>query len=210
MSINDESIVYEIKLSAEVQKEVDDTEAKIAEIKKIISDVEKDINEVKGTETKSETKKDSSTLTDGEEFIKTIDSEGLGNLQSLATNPGSLLSSQFLSFLTKGGPQTAIIATLITSVVSSPESIAQIIKALAAPGGPLNRDWQRFIKTQVDIGLSTAQLERRQTGADILVTPQKRGFIPSNEAWAQSSIISIDAKKVARIGLTDKEEGLYE
>lgn len=223
-SINSESVVYEISLSAEAKEEVFSTEKKVQDLKEIVAKLEAEINTIlekpiekktedetpsKPQEAKSEEKKDAA-LTEGEKFIKNIDSKGLGNLRSLSSNPETMLSGQFLSFLTKGGPQTAIIAALISAAVSSPETLNQIIKALAAPGGPLNRDWRRMIDKQVDIGLSRAQIERRQVGRDILVLPQKLGFVPQNEAWASSNLFEIDFKKVARIGLTQKEEGLFE
>lgn len=222
--VEDKKIEYEISFSAESKEKLQLDEAKIEENRKLIEFLTKEIEKIqngnskenkktvtkKKSEDKKENKEKNETLTEGEKLIRDLDSKGLQNLRTMTTSPEQLVSANFLSFLGKSGPQGILIATLITTALSSPETLSQIVRALAAPGGPLERDWKRFFEKQIDIGLSRIQLERRQVGADILVLPQKLGFVQSNEAWASSNLFAIDAKKVARIGLTDKEEGLFE
>lgn len=84
----------------------------------------------------------------------------------------------------------------------------EIIKILAMKGGPLNRDWRRFLDQEVDAGLSRELQKRRELGFDQVILPQQVGFIPNNENWTFNSLYGISESRIARIGLDDRAAGV--
>jgi len=98
----------------------------------------------------------------------------------------------------------APIALLILAVKLAP----LIIQQLAVKGGPLNRDWRRFIADEVEVGLSRVQQKEKELGVSQVILTQVVGFHPNNENWTYNSLFDRSSQRYARIGLSDREAGV--
>lgn len=83
-----------------------------------------------------------------------------------------------------------------------------IIQGLSVKGGPLNRDWRRFISEEVDVGLSRVQQKEKELGVSQVILTQVVGFHPNNENWTFNSLFDRNSQRYARIGLSDREAGV--
>lgn len=218
-----ENIEFEVSLSAEAsqgitsaQNIIDQANKLIDELKQKIEKIQKQspkdtatpkIKEEKKSEPKKEQKKKPNT--EAEEFLNSLDTKQLSNLKSLATSPEGLISNQFLKFLGGLGPEGAAIVGIITAAVSTPAVIIEIVKVLSQPGGPLNRDWRRFIEKQIDVGLSRQEEKRKALGLDQQIFIQgNRGYTPQNQVWVSNNLVRINENRISRVGLNDREDGL--
>ena len=75
-------------------------------------------------------------------------------------------------------------------------------------GGPLNRDWKRFIEDEVAVGLSRVQQKENELGVSQTILTQVVGFHPNNENWTYNSLFNRNSLRYARIGLSDREAGV--
>lgn len=224
MSKNSEKLEFTISLSTKASDQIAEAQIVIDEANKVIDSLKEKIEKIheeiakdtavpkEKTEEakKEETKKDKEDKSEAVEFIESLDTKQLSNLRSLATNPEGFAVSQFLSFLTKGGPHGAAIVGIITAAVSAPAVIIEIVKVLSQPGGPLNRDWRRFIEKQIDIGLTREQEKRKALGSDVVIFVQQRdrGYVTANEIWTSNNQVRLNDNRISRIGLNDRENGL--
>lgn len=221
-----ENLEFTVGLSTEASESLSNVEPTIQraeEIKKelaiLLENIKKEIAKDTKNPTEEKTPKEKESTkqkkdeekTEAMEFMESLDTKQLNNLQSMATNPVAFVQAQSLAFFTKLGPHSTIIIGLVTAAISSPFVMQAIIKALAQPGGPFNRDWRRFIEQQINIGLTRLQEERAATGRDAVIFQQgDRGFVPENEVWRSSNLVHVNENRLARIGLNSTEEGLLD
>ena len=104
--------------------------------------------------------------------------------------------------------RAAAILPALAVAIGAPIVAIEFIKALSVKGGPLNRDWRRFIQEEINIGLSRVQQKRVELGLDQVILTQVQGFQPNNENWTFNSLYGVDDSRLARIGLSDREAGV--
>ena len=126
----------------------------------------------------------------------------------LLTNPGNFVGDKLLGMLRGAGPYGIAAVGAITAIVTLPDVIASIIKVLAAKGGPLNRDWRRFIQDEIEIGLTREQQKRRDLGLDQVIITQQKGFVPVNNALTANNLYRVDEIRISRIGNEEKAYGV--
>lgn len=143
------------------------------------------------------------------EFLKKLDSQGLQTLSNFATNPTGATLNSLTRILTMAGADAAMFLSVIGIAITAPIVIEQLIKALSIKGGPLNRDWKRYLDQEVDVGLSRQQVKQREQGIDVVVLTERSGFVPNNSNWTYNSLFDIDDKRISRIGLADRAAGVY-
>lgn len=125
----------------------------------------------------------------------------LAQLGSFSKNPTAFLSKIMGSNITKIlGP--VAIATLAAAV-----SI-EVIKLMSTKGGPLNRDWRRFISEEVAVGLTRLQDKEDLLGITQTILTQIVGFEPNNENFTYNSLYNRGDNRLARIGLSDRVAGV--
>lgn len=126
----------------------------------------------------------------------------------LLTSPANFIGDKVLRMLSGAGPYGIAAVGAITAIITLPEVIASIIKILAVKGGPLNRDWRRFIQDEISIGLTREQQKRRDLGLDQIIITQQRGFVPVNGALTANNLYRVDELRISRIGNEDKAYGV--
>lgn len=147
------------------------------------------------------------------EQIKSVVGETLGGLDkadivqfgAMAKNPTGAIGKIFTRLL--GSKAVAIMGPLAIAV-ATPIVIAEIIKVLSVKGGPLNRDWRRFIGDEIAVGLSRLQDKEDEFGVSQTILTQIQGFAPNNFNWTYNSLFDVNDSRIARIGLTDREAGV--
>jgi len=86
--------------------------------------------------------------------------------------------------------------------------VPMILQTLNMKGGPLNRDWRRFIADEVEVGLSRVQQKEKELGVSQVILTQVVGFHPNNENWTFNSLFNRNDLRLSRIGLSDREAGV--
>lgn len=145
--------------------------------------------------------------------IQSVLNEQLGGLDKadivqfglLAKNPGAVVSRIMTKLLTS---RAAAIMGPLAIAVAAPIVMVEIIKALSVKGGPLNRDWRRFIGEEIAVGLSREQDKEDEFGVSQTILTQVHRFLPNNENWTYNSLFDVNDSRIARIGLTDREAGV--
>lgn len=97
---------------------------------------------------------------------------------------------------------------LIALAILAAKLAPMILKTLSMKGGPLNRDWKRFIADEVEVGLSRLQQKEKELGVSQVILTQVVGFHPNNENWTYNSLFDRTPQRYARIGLSDREAGV--
>lgn len=139
-----------------------------------------------------------------------IDSQGLGTLSKIASNPGGTIADELTKVLAGIGPEGIALVSALGVVIASPEIVSSILNALSVPGGPLNRDWKRNISTEVDAGLSRQLVRQREVGIDQVIISQQKGYVVNNTDWNYNSYFNITAARISRIGLNDRASGVLQ
>jgi len=134
-----------------------------------------------------------------------LDKADLAQFGLLAKNPTALISKSLTRLLGSGA--AAVLAPLAIAI-TAPIVMQEFIKALSVKGGPLNRDWRRFIQNEVAIGLSRVQQKEDEFGVSQTILTQVKGWVPNNENWNYNNLFDVNDERIARIGLSDREAGV--
>ncbi len=197
---------FDIKINASLSDETKETLADLENQKKEKTETPQDsannLLESEGEFTADQLAQIQSTI--GEE-LGGLDKGQLMKLGAMGKNPTAAISnllkqaggSGILKFL---GP--IAIATIAVEVT------IQMIKLLNTRGGPLNRDFRRFIQDEVQVGLSREQQKRLDLGIDQTILTQVSGFRPNNENWTYNSLFEVNETRISRIGMSDREAGV--
>ncbi len=154
-----------------------------------------------------ETEEDSEALEALEDFIKTTDKQGLQTLSKFAKNPEGAVQGQLLGILGKAGVHGAIAVGLIALIVGTPELITQIVKQLSVKGGALNQDFHRFFEDEAQVGLSRELQYRRAVGLDVVITTNTKGFLLTDPAFVDNSLIDVDTTRSLRLSSNETAYG---
>jgi len=106
------------------------------------------------------------------------------------------------------GSRAAAIIPALAIAITAPVVMIAFIKALSVKGGPLNRDWRRFIQNEINIGLSRQQQKENELGITQTILTQVVGFNENNENFTYNSLFNVNDARIARIGLSDVEAGV--
>lgn len=198
MSSSEEAILeFDIVIDAKLSS---DTEAEIEKLKELKSLQEK-TGQAEGTEEKGAEKKEEKddTFT---EFGDTAEGEKfLRNPQAYIFNEiKEQLGDQFEDVLKIAGP--------VALAILAAKLVPMILQTLSMKGGPLNRDWKRFIEDEVAVGLSRFQQKQDELGVSQTILTQVVGFHPNNENWTYNSLFDRGPTRLSRIGLSDREFGV--
>lgn len=159
-----------------------------------------------GGDTGGETQ-DTETVEKLTEFIQNTDRKGLQTLSSFARNPTDAVQGQLLSVLGRAGIHGALALAVIAAITASPEILRTIVKQLSVKGGPLNQDFHRFLEEEFQRGIDREAQYRRATGLDVIITTEDRGFILSDPAFVNNSLVDIDKTRIARLTIDDTQFG---
>lgn len=141
------------------------------------------------------------------EFIETTDKQGLQTLSKFAKNPSSMVQNEFLSALGKAGIHGAIATAIIAAILSTPEIIMTITRAMAQKGAPWNQDFHRFFEEEGQQGISRDLQYRRAAGFDVIITNEDRGFLLQEPFSVGNSLIDIDTTRVFRLSSNNTKYG---
>lgn len=205
------------KLEQKVDRIKHDTETKAQELEeKLLQEIEDEVNnpstDVNDIPELDDTAKDfaKDQFTPGqtaklESMFKDkfggIDAADLAQVGAMAKNPTS-----FISKIMKSGA-AKILGPIGIALIAVATAI-EVIKLLSVKGGPLNRDWRRFISAEVAVGLSREQQLEDRFGVSQTILTQIRGFAPNNENWTYNNLFDVNDERIARIGMSDREAGV--
>ncbi len=196
MSLPDEAILeFDIVLTAKASEEI---RAALDEAKQA-----KETKEVKAEDEGVTGKKTEIT-----EAVDALDDNDIKQLKGILGNPQGFVKGGITDVFKNLGPNAPIILGIVGLVIASPILIKELLKALAVKGGPLNRDWRRFIQKEIDVGLSREQQKQKELGFDQVILTQILGFNPNSESFTYNSLFNIDSSRIARIGLSDRAAGV--
>ncbi len=191
-------IVISAKLDEETKKTLEElkTAKEPAESKAAVTDEEEE-------ETITETEAAERL----EEFIKTTDRQGMKTLSSFAKNPTSMVQNQLIKVLGRAGIYGALAAAIIAVILSVPEIVETIVKALSVKGGPLNQDFQLFFEDQQQLGLDRDLQYRFATGLDVIITNSQRGYILTDPGFVTNNLVDIETTRMLRLSTQDTQYG---
>jgi len=132
-----------------------------------------------------------------------VGKDGMKNMASFAKNPGGMVKGLMTKLLGAGA-----MAGPLAIAIAAPIVMVEMIKLMSVKGGPLNRDWRRFIDSEVAVGLSREQQLEDRFGVSQTILTQIRGFAPNNENWTYNNLFDINDQRIARIGMSDREAGV--
>ena len=141
------------------------------------------------------------------EFIETTDREGLRTLSAFAKNPQGLVENEFMSILGKAGVHGALAAAIISLIISTPEIIRTIVKALSVKGGWLNQDFHREFANEVQLGISRDLQYRRAAGLDVIITNHDRGFLLQDPEFVDNNLVDVDTTRSIRTNSNNTQYG---
>lgn len=127
-------------------------------------------------------------------------------MSQFAKNPGGAVEGELLGILGRAGIQGALAATIIGLIISTPEIIMTIVKALSVKGGPLNQDFHRFFDEENQIGFNREMQYRRAVGLDVVITSDNRGFILEDPGFVGNNLVDVDTTRSIR---TSSKEQVY-
>ena len=130
-------------------------------------------------------------------------------IQPIATNPVGYIGNHVFQMLSGVGPYGALAAAAITTIVTSPEVIKEIIHAVSQKGLPLNRDWQRLIEEEVNGLFNIEEKKRRLLGLDAYVVTQTDRYSPDIGSNSTNSLENRDEIIISKsIGNAEKAVGV--
>ena len=124
------------------------------------------------------------------------------------TKPDVLVGGTFLKMLGKAGPYGAAVTAALISLVSAPDTVREIVRAMGVKGGPLNEDWHREIESELTGIFSFEQQKSRVIGKDSFVVSQGSGYRPIEGTDIYVSLLDRDEDRLARIGQDAKAKGI--
>ena len=171
-----------------------------------VEDISQEADESTGEETQKkedaktpEQEKQAETLEALTEFVESTDKQGLATLSQFSKNPGQLVENELLASLGRAGVHGALAAAIITTILATPEIIRTIIQAMAVKGGPLNQDFNRFFADENQLGFSRELQYRRAVGLDVVITNDSRGFLLTDPAFVNNSLVDVDKTRSIRL-----------
>ena len=156
---------------------------------------------------KAESLEDKEAAEKLKEFIDTTDKQGLQTLSSFAKNPGNLVQKELLGILAKAGIYGALATSIIALILSGPQLITAVTKALAVKGGPLNQDFHRFFEDEVQVGFSRELQYRRSVGLDVVITSDNRGFLLQDPGFVGNNLVDVDITRAIRNSSNETQYG---
>jgi len=151
---------------------------------------------------------DAESLKNLSQNLRDLDNKALGNLKSFASSPDVFVENQFLSILSRAGPQGAIIASIITMLLASPELVKGIITMLGPKGGILNQDFRFSQEAQYDQEFNRLLQFNRLTGDDPVITFLDFGFVAvSDPDFRGNSLVDANEARSGRVGLKQSAFG---
>jgi len=186
---------------------------------KLSAGTKKTLEELKATEEPTESKaavtdeEEEETITESEaaerleEFIKTTDREGMKTLSSFAKNPTSMVENQLMKVLGRAGVYGALAAAIIAIILSTPEIIQTIVRALSVKGGPLNQDFQLFFEDQQQLGIDRDLQYRYASGLDVIITNSQRSYILTDPGFVTNNLVDIEITRTLRLSSQDTQYG---
>ena len=194
-------IVIDAKLSEETKQNLDELKNSKEE-KTSASDDAASLLESEGELTGKQLDEIRSTIS---EELGGLDKGQLMEFGRMGKNPKGAVT-QILQKI--GGSGIAKFLGPIGIAIIAAEVSKEIIKMMSVKGGPLNRDWRRFIESEVQVGLSRVQQKERELGISQTILTQVVGFSPNNENWTHNSLYLRNDQRVARIGISDRAAGV--
>jgi len=196
-------IVIDAKLSAETKKTLEELKGvEKAKPGGPPSDISGEAAEIEGGFTPEELEQIQSTVGD---TLGGLDKADITQFGLMAKNPGGFIGGTVGRLFTT---QAAAVMGPLAIAIATPVVMVEIIKALSVKGGPFNRDWRRFISEEVEVGLSRVQQKEKELGITQTILTQIEGFKPNNENWTYNNLFQVDERRIARIGLSDREAGV--
>jgi hypothetical protein len=141
-------------------------------------------------------------------LMKDVDSKGMNNLKSIATNPQGFMQSTFMGVLARAGPYGALAAAIITAIAAAPAMVSAVVEMLGAKGGPLNQDYSFTTDEQYGQAFSREVQYRRVTGDDPVITVTTKGFVAGDEDFNDNSLVDIETGRMGRVSLNQNSVGL--
>ena len=126
----------------------------------------------------------------------------------LTARPDDFIGKTMLRSLGKAGPYGAAVVAAITSIVSAPETVQQIVQAMGVKGGPLNSDWHLFFEDTAQGFFSLEDKKNRIIGTDSFIVEQGSGYRPIEGTDIYVSLLDRDEDRLARIGQDAKAKGV--
>lgn len=186
-------IIIDAKLSGDTEKEIE----RLQELKSLQE--ETDQAETTEEEAVAKGEKDDETLT---EFGDTAEGE------KFLRNPQAYIFDKVKAEFADQFEDTLEAVAPIALAILAAKLAPMIIATLSMKGGPLNRDWIRFIQDEVEVGLSRVQQKEKELGVSQVILTQVIGFHPNNENWTYNSLFDRSSTRLSRIGLSDREFGV--
>jgi len=150
---------------------------------------------------------DSETLKNMAGIAKDIDSKGISNIQNFAKSPETFMENNFMSILSRAGPQGALAAAIIAAIAGSPAMVAAVVEALGVKGAPLNQDYAFTEEEQFNQQFDRATQFKRLTGDDPVITLTTTGFVVGDPDFVHNSLVDTNIARTARVGLRDSSLG---
>jgi len=142
------------------------------------------------------------------DIVKDIDSKGVSNIRSLASNPESFMENTILRTLARAGPYGAIAAAIITTIAGSPAMVAAVVQALGVKGGPLNQDFAWTEDEQYNLQFDRIVQFKRLSGDDPVITVTTKGYVVGDPDFVDNSLVDTNVARTARVNLRDSSLGL--
>lgn len=193
-------IVIDAKLSDDTKKNIEDL--KSAKDSKGTTEEGVEVDDLSKEFSPEQLDQVRSTI--GEE-LGGLDSGQLTTFGKMGKNPKTAVTKILQGI---GGSTFAKILGPIGIALIAVEVTKEIIKLMSMKGGPLNRDWRRFIENEVAVGLSRQQQLEDRFGVSQTILTQIRGFAPNNENWTYNNLFDVNDERIARIGMSDREAGV--
>lgn len=186
-------IVIDAKLSEDTEKEIE----KLQELKSL----QEETGQAETTEEKAAKKEkdEDETLT---EFGETAEGE------KFLRNPQKYIFEKVKAEFLDQFEDTLEAIPLIALAILAAKLAPIILQTLSVKGGPLNRDWKRFIADEVEVGLSRVQQKEKELGVSQVILTQVVGFHPNNENWTYNNLFDRNPLRYARIGQSDRDAGV--
>ena len=219
--LNAKSATANLKMQQQIEEAVEEQEKKSAATSKKIKLIGKeereessdgyfDDDDNNGTEEKKKKKVEKSKK-DKQQDQKAEFSEAELNPEAklLLTNPQKYIQDKAIDALKTQFEDVLESIPVVALIILAVKLAEYIIKLMVVKGGPLNRDFRRFIQAEVDVGLSRELVKRRELGIDQVIISQSGGrFVPNNTFSTYNSLYAVTESRIARIGLDDRAAGV--
>lgn len=141
-------------------------------------------------------------------LVQSIDSKGVGNIQSFARNPESFMENTFLNALASAGPYGALAAAIVSTIAGAPAMVEAVVQALGMKGGPLNQDFRFNTNEQYNQQFDRRVQFRRLTQDDPVITVTSKGFVRGDPDFIDNSLVDVDTARTARVNLRESSIGI--